>query len=258
MNYSYIIVEDRQGCIDNLSMALRDFPNYIASGFATSLSQGIALALKTKPNIIFLDVELGAESGFELIAELRPHFHKMPSIIMTTDHDKYAKKAVNNDVLYFLDKPIDPDELTRALAKFEKRYADLYPALSIKDSEGHWNLPYTDIFYIQANGSTIDLYTTSLKKINFSRTLKEIEQALPTNFLRIHNSYIVNIQSIERWNTTAMKVYLRAKTGLIESFTDSNLHIEDKLQYKETTKELPIGDKYLDLVKNTLGVSKTQ
>ena len=256
MNYSYIIVEDRKGCIENLTMALRDFPNYISSGIATSLSTGVALALKTKPNIIFLDVELGSEIGFDLISAIRPHFHKMPSIIMTTDHDKYAKKAVNNDVLYFLDKPLDPDELTIALVKFEKHYAELYPALSIKDSKGHWSLNYNDIFYIQANSNRIDLYSTSLNKYNFTQTLKEIEQLLPNYFLRIHNSYIINIHSIERWNTTDMKIWLKAKTGLIETYEDSKLNIQDKLRFKETTKELPIGEKYLEIVKNTLMQSR--
>ena len=53
-----------------------------------------------------------------------------------------------------------------------------------------------------------------------------------------------------------MKIWLKAKTGLIETYEDSKLNIQDKLRFKETTKELPIGEKYLEIVKNTLMQSR--
>ena len=72
---------------------------------------------------------------------------------MTTDFDKYAKKAVNSDVLYFLDKPIDPDELVIALHKFEKKYLELQNHITIKNTEGHFFMQLEDINYIQSDNN---------------------------------------------------------------------------------------------------------
>ena len=70
MNFSYIIVEDNLGALQNLQTALKPHFNFKETGTAHTLTKGIALALSTKPHIIFLDVELGNENGFDLIKEL--------------------------------------------------------------------------------------------------------------------------------------------------------------------------------------------
>jgi len=119
MNFNYIIVEDNLGALHNLQSSINPHSNFKEIGIAHTLTKGIALALSVKPHIIFLDVELGNENGFDLIKEIRQFTTEMPYIIVTTGIDKYAKKAVNTDVLYFLEKPIDPDELVIALNKFE-------------------------------------------------------------------------------------------------------------------------------------------
>lgn len=150
MNFSYIIVEDNLGALQNLQTALKPYSNFKEIGTAHTLTKGIALALSTKPHVIFLDVELGNENGFDLIKEIRQFTNEMPYIIMTTGVDKYTKKAVNTDVLYFLEKPIDPDELVIALNKFEKKYLDLQKHITIKNTEGHFFMQLETIQYIKS------------------------------------------------------------------------------------------------------------
>ena len=102
MNYNYIIVEDNVGSLQNLQTAMKQHQNFKEAGVAHTVSKGISLALSAKPHIIFLDVELGEEKGFDLIKEIRQFTSEMPFIIMTTDFDKYSNKVVNHDVFYFL------------------------------------------------------------------------------------------------------------------------------------------------------------
>ena len=90
MNYNYLIVEDNLGCLANLRTALKSHSNFLEVGVANTLIQGISLALTTKPHLIFLDVQLGDENGFDLIKEIRQYSADFPFIIMTTDFDKYA------------------------------------------------------------------------------------------------------------------------------------------------------------------------
>ncbi len=235
MNYNYIIVEDNLGALQNLQTAIKPHCDFIELGVAHTLTKGIAMALSTKPHIIFLDVELGDENGFDLIKEIRQFTSEMPFIIMTTGVDKYAKKAVNTDVLYFLDKPIDPDELVIALNKFEKRYLDLKKQITIKNTEGHFFMQLETIQYIKSEINYSTIFRTNQPPMLVSKTLKELEKILPNPFIRIHKSYIVNRQFVQMLNTTKKKIKLSTTDGIIE---------------------LPIGESYLEKVKNSLLTAK--
>lgn len=238
MNYNYIIVEDNPGALKNLQASIKQHPQFNEIGVATSLAKGTALALSAKPHLLFLDVELGVENGFDLIKEIRQFTTEMPYVIMTTGVDKYAKKAVNTDILYFLDKPIDPDELAIALNKFEKKYLDLQKHITIKNTEGHFFVKLDTIQYVKSETNYVRIYRTTHPPMLVSKTLKEIEKILPNHFIRIHKSYIVNSQFVEMLNTTKKKIKLHAATDNVVGI------------------ELPIGDFYLEFVKNTLLTAK--
>lgn len=257
MNHNYIIIEDQKGALENLQIALESHTNLVFKGKAENIKEGLSLCLKQKPNLIFLDVELGNEIGFDLIEELRAFYNTLPLIIMTTAHDHYAKQAVNNDVLYFLSKPIDNDELQKALTKFEKAQAEQRNHLVIKDKNGHTLMQYEDIIYIEAQSNYCDIYLKYGKKNTVSKTLKEIESLLPNTFLRTHKSYLVNTQYIEKVNTTQKQIILNTKTGIIEIVSDTKTKIDENLKLKETETVIPIGESYVEMVKNSLFIYKT-
>lgn len=239
MNYNYIIVEDNVGSLQNLQTAMKQHQNFKEAGVAHTVSKGISLALSSKPHIIFLDVELGNEKGFDLIKEIRQFTSEMPFIIMTTDFDKYAKKAVNSDVLYFLDKPIDPDELVIALHKFEKKYLELQNHITIKNTEGHFFMQLEDINYIQSDNNCCRIFKKDGTQMFVTKTLKEIETILPLPFIRIHKSYMINSTHIHMLNTAKKMMQLK------------NINPQDELI------ELPISDLYMEKVKQTLLIAKS-
>ena len=164
----------------------------------------------------------------------------MPFIIMTTDFDKYAKKAVNHDVLYFLDKPIDPDELVIALHKFEKRFLELQNHITIKNSEGHFFMQLDDIQFVQSDNNCCKIFRENQAPMFVTKTLKEIETILPPPFIRIHKSYIVNAKHIQMLNTAKKMLKLNSLNA------ETNELIE-----------LPISDLYMETVKQTLLTAKT-
>ena len=240
MNYNYIIVEDNLGSLQNLQVSLKSYKNFKEIGIANTLSQGISLVLSAKPHIVFLDVQLGDENGFDLIKEIRQFTSEMPFIIMTTDFDKYAKKAVNHDVLYFLDKPIDPDELVIAFHKFEKRFLELQNHITIKNTEGHFFMQLEDINYIQSDNNCCRIFKKENTQMFVTKTLKEIESILPFPFIRIHKSYIVNAKHIQMLNTAKKMLKLNTFNTVTNEFI-----------------ELPISDLYMENVKQTLLTAKT-
>lgn len=257
MNHNYIIIEDQKGALENLQIALEPYTNLFFKGTAENLKEGLSLCLKQKPNLIFLDVELGQEIGFDLIHELRVFYTTLPFIILTTAHDHYAKQAVNNDVLYFLSKPIDNGELQKALTKFEKAQSEQRNHIVIKDKNGHTLMQYEDIVYIEAQSNYCIFYLKHGKKNTVSKTLKEIENLLPNIFLRTHKSFMVNTQFVEKINTTKKQITLNTKTGIIEVVADTKTKIDENLKLKATETIISIGESYLELVKTALFIYKT-
>lgn len=233
MMYKYIIVEDNPGSLKNLQTALKSFGEFKEVGVANTLSSGISMALSLRPHIVFLDVQLGNENGFDLIKEIRKFTTELPFIIMTTDFDKYAKKAVNNDVLYFLDKPVDPDELTIALQKFEKRFLEIQNHITIKNTEGHYFMLLDDILYVQSENNCCRIYKKDGSSMFVTKTLKDMESILPQPFLRIHKSYMINARYVHMLNTTRKIIRLTA-----------------------VSQEFPISDTYLEKVRQTLLTAK--
>src|SRR5690554_6752069 len=182
MSYNYLIVEDNPGSVKNLQIALKPHKDFSAVGIATTLTKGISMALSTRPHLIFLDVELGEKNGFDLIKEIRQHSSVFPFIIMITDYERYAKKAVNTDVLYFLDKPIDPDELVTALHKFKERVLELKNHITIKNSEGHFFIDLNTIQYIKSSNNYCIIHRVDKNPMVVTRTLKNMEASLPSKF----------------------------------------------------------------------------
>lgn len=235
MDYNYIIVEDNPSCIENLRIALKSHNGFSEVGTASTLSQGISLALTAKPHIIFLDVQLGNEIGFDLIKEIRKNATDFPFFIMTTDFDKYGKEATNNDALYFLDKPIDPDELTKALHKFENRVLELQNHITIKTTKGYFFIDHNSIQYIKSMNNYSVIHRVDEKPMVVTRTLKDMAASLPSQFVRIHKSHLVNRRFVQMMNTRKKIVKMK-------------FNGEDS----DTALQLDIGNKYLDNAKHVL------
>ncbi|MDI1254552.1 MAG: LytTR family DNA-binding domain-containing protein [Flavobacterium sp.] len=255
MHYSFIIIEDLKENIESLKTDMMQYPDFICKGTASTLQEGISLTLEQKPNIIFLDVELGNESGFDLLENIRNYFGEMPFIIILSELEKYAKKAINNEICYFLDKPVNPIQLSLALHKFRKHFAERQSFLTIKDKSGHWFIQHSNILYVQADSNYSYIHRINNKRITVTKTLKDIELMLPKTFLRVHKSYIINITYIEKINTTLKFIMLNVKIGIFD-LTPSKGKSEDQFPAKEIVMDVPIGEMYLEKVKNTLLTSK--
>ena len=235
MNITYIIIEDNPGAVENLRMELKKYHKLKELGIATNSGEAVALTLKNEPKIIFLDIELGNENGFDILQEIRKRSISPPCFIVTTDYLKYGKEAVNNEAIYFLDKPIDPDEVKVAIRKVENYFKKQNESLRIKNSEGHFFVTLPDIRYIESKNNCCTIYRDNFPALTVSRTLKDMERVLPDKFIRIHNSYIVNRDCIQMMNTSKKIMQI--------SYKENNI---------TDTINLPIGNSYLDKVKNIL------
>ena len=155
------------------------------------------------PDVVFLDIQMPLLNGFELLQTL----DYVPQVVFVTAFDYYAIKAFEHNALDYLQKPIEPQALARALDKLENRLIHQSPpkALNnvfVKDGNNYWFVKIDKIRYFEVDGN----YTTIHFDENhpmIPKTLNYLEQRLDQRvFFRANRNQIINtnhIQSVEPW-----------------------------------------------------------
>jgi DNA-binding LytR/AlgR family response regulator len=256
MIYKYLVIEDNPREIELLDILMQEYPEFQKTIVTCDFKEGIKEILKQKPDLVFLDVELPNFTGFELLKELQNHLQELPEIIMATAYEKYAMGAVNEEILYYLLKPIDPDEHFKAINRFLIKKAKQNKEIAIKTNKGYFFLNFDDIFLIKSASNYTYFYTKNLQYIMVSKTMKEYEPFLSDEFIRVHKSYIINSKFLKFLNTTKKKVQLAVPKLTSLDTKDAFINYFTDLLCEENNIEIPIGDVYLDKVKNSVLFNK--
>lgn len=181
-------------------------------------------------DLIFLDIEMPIVNGFDLLESLE----NPPQVILITGKVDYALKAFDYDVTDYLHKPITYERfdasVKRAVQKFEQlnRVEEEDDHIFVKSNLKKRKVILNDIKWIEALGDYVKLVTDEANIVILS-TMKAFEKELPADrFLRIHKSYIVNLDKIERFNSKNVEVQGRQiplsrnkKTELAEALNNS-------------------------------------
>lgn len=228
-----IIVDDEKNSREVLETMLKKHcPEVTVLGSCSGGEEFLNRMRNETPDILFLDIEMPGMNGFELLEHIgRSEFE----IIFTTSYSEYAIKAIKHSALDYLLKPIDKDELIEAVQKAGRQKASLSSSriehllqlldlkktsrrFAVSTSEGMTILNAADIVYCESEGPYCKFYFASNKTLIASKTLKETEEALQgTDFCRIHNSYLVNMNFVER--------YIRGEGGEVVLTTGRKLPV---------------------------------
>lgn len=192
-------------------------PSVIEIKEASGVKDGLKAIAEYDPQLVFLDVEMDDGTGIELIKQLGSFNFQL---VFITAHDKYAVNAFKLSAIDFLLKPIDADDLIKAVEKAEQnlksksmdqQFQVLQESLSsialgekkivLKDSESIYFVKVSDIVHCKAEGPYTEFYLLPEQKITISKSLKEYEELLePYGFVRTHHSHLINIKRIVRFD----------------------------------------------------------
>jgi two-component system LytT family response regulator len=211
-----IIIDDEPYCCEVLAAMLEaDCPQVHVAAICFNGEAGLKAIQQHIPDIVFLDVEMPRMNGFQMLEQLSSiHFH----LIFTTSYDQYAVKAIRFSALDYLLKPVDREELKKAVQKAEQRMQIPLPQqlellmqklkqplspvnkIALPTMEGLQLLPIDSIVRCESDDNYTWLILKTGKKLLVTRSLKEIEEALEQHsFLRVHRSYLVNLNEIDKY-----------------------------------------------------------
>ena len=154
-------------------------------------------------NLIFLDFNLPDIKG-QYLLEIKKT--DVPVIMVTSEADFAAKSYEYEDVQDFLVKPISFDRFQKAVQRILTKPQRSTPVkqdqevIFVKDGTKFVRIPYQDILYLKSEGNYVSFVTTD-KTILSLFTIKELEEKLPSYFMRVHRSYIVNLERMESIST---------------------------------------------------------
>lgn len=211
---SAVIIEDEPIFQEILKKAIiQTGLNIKIDGICNSKREAKKVLPNVQPQLVFLDVELTDGKGVDLLNELESTDFE---IIFTTSHDKYAINAIKNNAADYLLKPIKEKELKKAIEKVAKRleeketlkqasklqgYLDKVKSeqqqdakLMVPTKEGMIFLRVNEIVRLQSESNYTLFFLIGNKKILVAKTLKNFEEKLLAyNFLRVHQSHLVNL-----------------------------------------------------------------
>jgi two-component system, LytTR family, response regulator len=242
-----VIIDDEPKNVRVLKNMISEFcPEVSLLGEANNSNEGKQLIQQKKPELVFLDIEMPYGNGFDLINELMPIDFE---VIFVTAFDKYMLQALKYSALDYLLKPVNIDELKWAvehanvrikknsinqqlsvlLENFKKQESGL-KKIAVPTAEGFDFILIEEIIRCEAQGPYTRIFIKGSKSILVSKPLKEYETLLPdTIFLRIHNSHLVNLNFIKKYNRgrggyiemddgTMLEVAIRRKDEFLSRF----------------------------------------
>ena len=215
--YKALIIDDIDNSRVTLAHDLKQYcPTIEVIGEANSVESGIAAISAKNPDVVFLDIQMGDGTGFDMLEKIGDFNFQ---VIFTTALDSYGIKAIKFSALDYLLKPIDPDELINAVAKLEnstgkdsvkdsislllENMRDIRPdnkRIALNSAEKIHMVYVKDIIRCESQGAYTIFYLTSKEQILVTKNLKEYEQLLEEySFIRVHHSHLINFSYLKEY-----------------------------------------------------------
>jgi two-component system LytT family response regulator len=198
-----LVIDDVRLARAELQRLLQAHPEVEVVGEASNVPEGVQLIEQTKPDLVFLDIQMPGGSGFDLLAAL----DQAPAVIFTTAYDQYAIRAFDVNALDYLLKPVEPARLAQALQKCERqmqqqgerpqeRPQTADGKVFIKDGERCWFVALEQITLFESEGNYTRVHFDQQAPLML-RSLTQLEARLdPAKFMRISRSQIVNLEFV--------------------------------------------------------------
>lgn len=230
-----VIIDDEPNAVDFISSVVTEYcPEIEVAGKAYNVDEGVEKILETRPDLVFLDVEMPNGTGFDLLT----HFpEKDFDVVFITAFNHYAIKAIKFSAVDYILKPINISELLEAIKKvinkhsvsptqgndnlkvlIENLKSSTPSRLAIPTADGMEYLNPKEIIRIEADRSYSWFFLTGDKKILVSKNLKEFQDLLgDRNFFRAHNSHLINLKYVRK--------YVRKEGGYIEMLDGAQIPV---------------------------------
>jgi two-component system, LytTR family, response regulator len=236
MKIEVFIVDDEQGARESLKNIIEKYfaEELLVLGTSGDVTEAFEAIKLSKPDLVFLDIEMPKGGGFNLLSKFEDVFF---NVVFVTAYDQYAIKAIKFSALDYLLKPIDMDELEKAIQKHKStksqervekqkiknlieniKSENHIRKIAVPDGNGLIFIPLKNIVRCESDGNYTIIYQKEGKKIVASRTLGDFDDMFSgENFFRIHRSHLINLEHLVK--------YVKGEGGYVEMSDGSKAEV---------------------------------
>ncbi len=202
MEYSYLVIAQNAENKVQLNSVLKDFETLHHVGTAKDCDEGFNLVLKLLPDMVLIDLDENPKASFQIAAQLHQYLQQMPLFIGLSKAKNHAYDALKNNFFDYWLLPANEFEVRKTVLKLCKiKSKDEGPTkICLKTYRDYHYIDTNEILYLKADNNATDFILRNGTTISAFKTLKSFEATLPKNFVRIHQSYILNVKYISRIN----------------------------------------------------------
>ncbi len=209
-----LIADDEPLAVELLKKYVHELGTLKLVGTCSNAMEVSSFLHHNQVDLLFLDIQMPKLSGIELLKVLK----SPPGIIITTAHREYALEGYEFDIVDYLLKPITFERFVASIEKFYLRKKNILTAQSalsptiqekfihIKSGTKTHQINLDIITYIESLKDFIKINFDDGKRMLVKYQIGQIEIKLPSNFIRVHRSYIINRKKITTFTSTHMEI----------------------------------------------------
>lgn len=199
-----LIVDDESLARLELKRLLQEHSQIHLAGEAASVPEAVEAIQALAPDLLFLDIDLGTHSGFDLLEKVARNFR----LVFVTAYDEYALRAFKVNALDYLLKPIHPDRLRESVNRLGNTvsqevlyHLEPFDKILVSRQQSSRLITVSSISYVEACGDYTCIHTSDGFRGTVHHTIKRWVERLPSKmFMQCHRSYIVNLDHIQHLN----------------------------------------------------------
>jgi len=206
-----IIIDDEPIAIKIIKEHLEQFDSIECVSSYTRALDAIEILNKEPIDLLFLDINMPEISGVEFLKTLK----NPPKVIFTTAYRKFAVDAFELDAIDYLVKPISFERFLKSINKFLSTYQLKSEAkeaenlkkdyIILKSDKKNYKIKFSDLLFIESLDNYIKVHTNDYSIICYE-SLSGIEKDLPDNIIRIHRSYVINLDKINVFTSSYIEI----------------------------------------------------
>jgi len=200
MAYRYTIIDSDTNSNLRLKAYLAEYGEFNCCALAHNSIEGLNSILKFSPDIVFINLNENASSYFQMTMELHQYGTCIPVFIGISNSKNYAYQAIKNNFFDYWLLPYNEFDIRKSILRLKKTMPleDVSNTLCLKSYRDFQYLNTDDILYLKADNNATEFVMKDGTINNAFKTLKTFESQMPNNFIRIHQSYMVNTNYISR------------------------------------------------------------
>lgn len=211
MEYSYLIVDANAASSLQLQHFMEEYEGFALVGSAREAGEGLNAILKSRPDLVIVNLDAAADAFFDICRELAQYMDTPPALIGVSQSTQHAFKALKHQFFDYWLLPFNEFDVRKTMLKLVKRLPrkEAPSTLCLQSYKDYQYLDTEDILYLKADNNTTDFIMKDGRRISAYKTLKTFESQLPENFVRIHQSYILNRDYISRIHYGRSRCFLK-------------------------------------------------